>query len=144
MPPGTGTELVEVRIVAPPDTPPVLAKGSNEGPVAGAGSEIVTSFRILSFLPFRARWVALITDFEWNHYFADVQKEGPFRSFHHRHELQRAARNGVDGTLVRDNIDYQIGFGLLGTLAQRLFVSRQLRRTFTYRQRRLLELLSST
>jgi ligand-binding SRPBCC domain-containing protein len=109
--------------------------------LAGAGSEIVTSFRLVAFLPFRAQWIALITEFEWNHHFADVQKKGPFKSFHHRHELTGETRNQIKGTLVRDVIEYEVGFGWLGELARKLFVSRQLQRTFAYRQKALEKLL---
>jgi len=47
----------------------------------------------------------------------------------------------VRGTLVRDVIEYDVGFGWLGELAKKLFVSRQLRRTFEYRQRALEKFL---
>jgi len=47
----------------------------------------------------------------------------------HRHEFASESRNGLGGTIVRDVIEYEIGFGFLSALAQRLFVSRQLRRT---------------
>jgi ligand-binding SRPBCC domain-containing protein len=141
MPPSTGTELVRVKIVPPPGVAAEAATVTDRDPLAGVGSEIVTSFRVLSFLPIRAQWIALITEFEWNHHFADMQKKGPFRSFHHRHELLAEARNGVNGTVVRDLIDYEVGLGLLGELAQRFFISHQLQRTFAYRQKALEKLL---
>jgi hypothetical protein len=50
-------------------------------------------------------------------------------------------RDQVRGTTVRDLIEYDVGFGWLGEIAQRLFVSRQLQRTFEYRQRALEKLL---
>jgi ligand-binding SRPBCC domain-containing protein len=96
---------------------------------------------MVPFLPFRSQWIAKVTEFEWNHHFADVQKRGPFKSFHHRHELREAMRDQVRGTTVRDLIEYDVGFGWLGEIAQRLFVSRQLQRTFEYRQRALEKLL---
>src|SRR2546425_9932285 len=74
MPPETGAELVRLNLVPPPGTTAETATITDHDPVAGAGSEIVTSFRVLPFLPFRAHWIALITEFEWNHHFADVQK----------------------------------------------------------------------
>jgi ligand-binding SRPBCC domain-containing protein len=141
MPPETGTELVGLKLAPPPGAPAVRASITDRDPLAGIGSEIVTSFRIVSFLPFRAQWIALITEFEWNHHFADVQEKGPFKSFHHRHELRAESRNGVNGTVVRDAIEYDLGFGWLGGLVQRFFVSRQLRRTFEYRQKALEKLL---
>ena len=141
MPTETRTELVHLKLLPPP---PSALEGTtvDRNLLAGAGSEIVTSFRVFPFLPFRAEWVAEITEFEWNHHFADVQKKGPFKSFHHRHELVAEMRNGINGTVVRDRITYELGFGLLGKLAQRFFVNRQLRRTFEYRQQALERLLT--
>ena len=141
MPPHTGTELVRLKLVPPPGVAEECATITGQAPLAGAGSEIVTSFRLVSFLPFRAQWIALITEFEWNHHFADVQQKGPFKSFHHRHELAGETRNQVKGTVIRDVIEYDVGFGRMGELAQKLFVKRQLQRTFAYRQKTLEKLL---
>jgi ligand-binding SRPBCC domain-containing protein len=94
------------------------------------------------FLPIRAQWIARITEFEWNHYFADVQDKGPFRSWHHRHEFLAETRAGVEGTLVRDVIDYEIGFGFLGEIANAIFVRRQMQNTFAQRQQILPKLLA--
>jgi len=137
MPPGLGTKLVEVHLIPPP---PNGRAADSEG-LAGLGSEIVTSVRLLPPLPFRARWIALVTEFEWNHHFADVQKEGPFQRFHHRHEFAEEVRHGVPGTKIRDVIDYDVGFGLLGNLAQKLVIGPSFRRTFMHRQQALEKLL---
>jgi len=136
MPPETGTRLIDLRLV-----PPRGSTIPSPGSLAGVGSEIVTSFRLHPLLPFRSRWTALITEFEWNHHFADIQKSGPFRRFHHRHDFEAQTRNAAEGTIVRDVIVYEVGFGLLGTCADKLFVARQLQQTFEYRQAALLKLL---
>ena len=142
MPPETGTELLRVTLVPPPGVSAVQSTVTDQTPLAGAGSEIVTSFRILPFLPFRARWIARIVAFEWNQYFEDVQEKGPFKSFHHRHELTSEERNGIAGTVVRDVIEYEVGFGFIGELAQRFLVAGKFERTFEYRQQALEKLLS--
>lgn len=136
MPPKTGTQILELKLVPPPNS-----QIADSSALAGVGSEIVTSFRILPLLPITARWTALITEFEWNHHFADIQKKGPFKSFHHRHEFRAETRNGMNGTIVRDLIDCEVGFGLVGAAAMRLFVTRELRKAFLYRQRALVKLL---
>jgi len=141
MPPGTGTEVLKVKLVHPAGTIVEQATITDRPPVAGAGSELVTSFRIVPFLPFRAEWIALITQFEWNHHFADVQKKGPFKRFQHRHEFEAEVRGGTEGTRVRDVISYEIGWGILGMLAQTLFVARQFKKIFRYRQKALEGLL---
>lgn len=143
MPPRIGTQLVRMKLVAPPGIAEEYATITNREPLAGLGSEIVTSFRLVPLLPLRAQWTALITEFEWNHHFADTQKKGPFKSFHHRHELKAEIRDRLHGTLVRDVVEYDVGFGWLGKLAQKFFVSGQLERTFAYRQKALERLLGS-
>ncbi len=109
---------------------------------AGVGSTIVTSFLVVPFLPIRAQWIARITEFEWNNHFADVQDQGPFKKWHHRHEFAALTREGVSGTLVRDVIDYEVGFSFLGGIANALFVRHQMESTFAQRQHTLPQLLA--
>jgi ligand-binding SRPBCC domain-containing protein len=139
MPPSTGAQLVRLNLVIPPGSQRSPAAVTDQEPIAGLGSEITVSIRVLPFLPIRMNWISKITEFEWNHHFADIQKEGPFKSFHHRHEL-RAERGG---TIIRDAIDYDIGFGWLGTLANILFTKPLLRKMFQYRQGAVERLLTT-
>jgi len=132
MPPATETRIDRLDLVPP----------SPDSKAAGVGGTIVTSFRLFSFLPLRARWIARITEFEWNHHFADIQEKGPFKRWHHRHEFQAEMRGGVHGTLVRDVIEYEVGFGPLGVIADSLFIAAQTRRVFAYRQTVLPQILS--
>jgi len=142
MPPELHARLVAVKLVPPPDAASPEAAVPHARPAAGVGSEIVVSVRLFPLLPLRAPWVARITAFERDRHFADVQVKGPFRRWEHRHEFEAAVRDGREGTLVRDVLEYDLGFGFLGRLAQRLFVGRQLRRTFEHRQRTLEKLLA--
>jgi ligand-binding SRPBCC domain-containing protein len=111
------------------------------GKLAGTSSEIVTSFRVVPKFPFRRCWISRITEFAWNHHFVDIQVKGPFKSWHHRHELVPEMRNGVQGTVIRDEVQYEIGFGPLDEIVQACFVGPQMRATFAYRQRMLPGLL---
>lgn len=143
MPPKLDTRIDALHLKAP------VTRSGTEAPcaphplhtLAGTGSEISTSFRVLPFLPFRATWVALITEFERNHHFADIQKIGPFRSFHHRHGLKAEVRNSVPGTVVKDEVELDIGYGWAGRGIEKLFVSAQMRQTFQHRQKILPKLL---
>jgi ligand-binding SRPBCC domain-containing protein len=141
MPPATGTELAALNLVPPPSGPNEQSAILIRNSLAGVGSEVVTSFRPVPFLPFRALWIALITEFEWNHHFADIQKKGPFKRFQHRHEFSVETRKGTTGTIVRDLIEYDAGFGVLGDVADKLFIAPSLNQTFDYRQKILEKLL---
>jgi ligand-binding SRPBCC domain-containing protein len=137
MPPEADARLDQLHLLPP--APPTDAVVPTRA--AGIGSLIVTSFRIFPFLPLRAQWIARVTEFEWNHHFADVQQKGPFKRWHHRHEFLPENRNGIDGTVVSDAIEYEVGYGPLGALAHSLFIGRQMRATFAHRQRVLPEFL---
>lgn len=138
MPQASATKVIAINRVLPPSPP----AGTANDRAAGIGTTIVTSFRVFPALPFRARWIARITEFEWNRFFADVQDRGPFQSWHHRHEFVPQAREGVTGTLVRDVIDYEVGFSFVGAVANTLLVRRQMEGTFAERQQRLPQLLA--
>ena len=135
MPPTTETKLIEMKLVSPPDV-----AWKNGAGLAGVGSEIITSFRLFKFPPIRSKWTARITEFEWDHHFADLQVRGPFKRFLHRHELRTEIRNGVEGTVVRDAVEFDAGYGFLGRLMEK-FIAQQMRQTFKYRQLKLEELL---
>ena len=141
MPPASGTELVELRLALPPNAPADQPAFPNLDSLAGIGSEIVTSFRPIPFLRLRAQWIALITEFEWNHHFADIQKKGPFKQFRHRHEFSRETINRANGTTIRDVIEYDPGFSVLGNLASKAFIAPSIKQTFEYRQRMLEKLV---
>jgi ligand-binding SRPBCC domain-containing protein len=144
MPAVTETKIDRLRLVPPPNDFQSAIKNQQSAmsSVAGVGTVIETSFRLFPFLPLRARWIARITEFEWNHHFADLQQKGPFQQGHHRHEFLEDTRNGISGTLVRDVIEYEVGFGPLGAIANSLLVECQMRNTFLQRQKILPKLLS--
>jgi len=85
------------------------------------------------------RWDTLIQAWEPPQRFVDVQVRGPYRLWHHTHELSPLD----DGrTLMRDTVRYALGFGALGALAHRLVVARDLEAIFAYRAQRVPQLLS--
>jgi ligand-binding SRPBCC domain-containing protein len=105
------------------------------------------SFRALPLLPFRMNWQAAIVEFGWNHHFCDEQPKGPFAYWRHCHKVSeeiRAPEPGtlVPGTLVVDDLAYELPFGILAERAHTLFARRQIETIFKYRQQQLLKLLA--
>ncbi len=86
---------------------------------------------------FPVYWRTLIAEYDPPHRFVDVQQKGPYRLWRHEHTFQEVE----GGTLMRDRVEYQIGYGLLGEIARRMFVARQLRQIWDYREKRLAEIL---
>ncbi len=138
MPPATATRIDALTLVPPPTS----VREIDTARLAGVGSKIVTSFRIIPALPLRASWIARITEFEWNRHFADLQEKGPFKSFHHRHDFAEEMSEEITGTRLRDRIEYEIGYGVAGEIIQRLLAGPQMVHIFKHRNRALEDLLS--
>jgi ligand-binding SRPBCC domain-containing protein len=143
MPPRLKTRIEDMRVQPPPPRPVAPDPARRyRSEAAGEGSEILVSFYPLRWVPKRASWMVRITEFTWNSHFRDEQVRGPFVEFRHRHGIQAEYRDGVEGTLVADEIEYALPFGFIGRLGSML-VRRQLERVFAHRQKRLPEILAA-
>ncbi len=104
----------------------------------GAGTFLQYALRVHG-LPIR--WDTIIQAWEPPHRFVDVQVRGPYRLWHHTHELE--ALDGGAATLMRDTVRYSIGFGVLGEIARRTVVRRDLEAIFAFRRERVPALLAA-
>lgn len=137
MPAWQYARIDELHLIAPPPPPP----GSPSKLGTGVGTTMVLSFRALPLLPFRLRWHALIPEFTWNDHFCDTQTAGPFKYWKHCHSVRAETRNGVDGTVVQDHVDYELPGGLFGDLANLIGGRLQMQYIFRYRHRQTAKLL---
>jgi ligand-binding SRPBCC domain-containing protein len=80
--------------------------------------------------PIPVRWVAVHTEYDPPHLFADRQESGPFAFWYHRHHF---LDDGRGGTVLRDEVEYRLPFGALGRMLGGRFVRRRLERMFAYR-----------
>ncbi len=76
-------------------------------------------------------WMTEITHVREGEFFVDEQRVGPYALWHHQHHF-KPIEGGVEMT---DLVHYRLPLGILGDLAQRLFVRRQLEEIFDYRYR---------
>ena len=100
------------------------------------GSRVVLRGR-LGFVPIQ--WVAVHTEYEPPHLFADRQESGPFAFWYHRH---RFLDDGQGGTVLRDEVEYAVPFGPVGQWGGGWLIQRKLDAMFDYRHeitRRLIE-----
>ncbi len=61
-----------------------------------------------------------ITEFEYPRFFVDEMVRGAFKNFRHEHRFEDAE----NGTLMTDIFDYQSPLGILGRLADKLFLKK--------------------
>ncbi len=136
MPSWQNARIDAATYIAPP--PPLHLFPGSDRIQAGTGSRITLTIRPVPYSPIRLPWVAVIEDFRWLEGFCDVQLRGPFKYWRHCHTITAT----TTGTKLVDAVEYEPPFGPLGSLANTLFIHRQLEATFAYRHRRTLELLA--
>lgn len=84
------------------------------------------------------RWETRIEEYDPPHAFIDTQVKGPYKTWRHRHSFEE----GPGGTLMRDYVQYELPFGPIGVITQKLMVRRQLRHIFDYRERKIRKLFA--
>jgi ligand-binding SRPBCC domain-containing protein len=85
------------------------------------------------------RWRTRIERWEPARCFVDRQIEGPFPHWEHTHTFEE--RPG--GTLIRDLVEYRMPLGVVGVLAHRLLIGRDLERIFDHRRSAISRLLGT-
>ena len=131
------TITIDTLIAAPPRLCFDLARDvdAHEESAAFSGERIVPPGRTSGLLELgdlvafegrhfglRQRFVARITEVEPPHRFVDEMVEGTFARLRHIHEFHAVE----DGTLMRDILTWQAPLGVLGALADRLFLRRHM------------------
>lgn len=106
--------------------------GANQ--VAGSGSVIEIPFQTIPLLPIRGRCVAEILEYEPLSHFLDRQRTGPMRLWRHRHSFRPETRNRVPGTVVHDEVEYELPFGPLGRLVNGILIEQMMHGTFQPQQ----------
>jgi ligand-binding SRPBCC domain-containing protein len=95
--------------------------------IADVGSRAIVETRVLG--PLAIKWVAEHTIYDPPRMFEDLQVEGPFRSWRHRHFVRPDER----GAVLHDEIEYEPPFGFVGRLFSPLLIERRLQKLFNYR-----------
>jgi ligand-binding SRPBCC domain-containing protein len=142
MPPRQKVRIEYLNIVPPP------GQRISPGPrrmfpsvIAGNDSTIVMSFRPFPLSPVRQRWHSVIESFAWNDQFCDVQESGPFAYWKHCHYVREETRDQIGGTLITDDVVYEMKLGRFGDLAHGLFFTGRMQKLFSYRKTQVLKLL---
>lgn len=89
------------------------------------------AYTVIPFAGFKVKWLTEIQSVTLNREFVDLQIEGPYKIWHHRHSFKE--KNG--GIEMIDVVHYKLPLGLLGKLAEKLIVQRKLKEIFDYREK---------
>ncbi|MBC8052606.1 MAG: SRPBCC family protein [Sphingobacteriaceae bacterium] len=90
---------------------------------------LIITYKIKPMLNISVNWCTEITHIKEKDFFVDEQRKGPYSIWHHEHHFK--AING--GVLMTDLLYYDIGTGVFGWLAGKLFVHKKVNNIFKYR-----------
>jgi ligand-binding SRPBCC domain-containing protein len=88
---------------------------------------------------FSTNWLTEITHVVPNKFFVDEQRMGPYKLWHHQHHIEPSEK----GTLMTDIVSYIPPFGVLGDLANAIFIQKQLLSIFEYRKKAMISIFES-
>ena len=119
-------------------TPPLLGfKVTTARPIAMHAGALIDYRLRVHRVPIG--WRTQIESWDPPHTFVDTQLRGPYKLWHHTHTFEP---RGSGQTLMTDTVRYAIGFGLLGRLAHKLFVQKDIEAIFNHRARVIPTLLA--
>ena len=90
---------------------------------------MIINYKVRPFLNIPMRWTTEITHCEEGHYFVDEQRFGPYSFWHHKHFFKKV-EGGIEMT---DIVDYGLPLGILGQIANSIYVEQKLQGIFDYR-----------
>jgi uncharacterized protein (TIGR01777 family) len=107
---------------------PAAMRFSMTGPAPDVGEDTTIEYQ-LRVGPVPISWRSRIVSWMPGSRFIDLQEKGPYRSWWHEHSFRAAGSS----TAMEDRVRYAPPLGLLGRIANRLFIVPALRRIFLYR-----------
>lgn len=92
---------------------------------------MVIDYTVSPLLGIPLKWRTCIKKVDFEVSFIDFQESGPYKYWNHFHEFIVNDR----GVLMKDRVDYELPFGILGDLVHKLIVKKKLIDIFDYRKK---------
>jgi ligand-binding SRPBCC domain-containing protein len=101
---------------------------------SNAGNEkmypgMIITYKVSPLLGIEMDWMTEITHVKELEYFVDEQRVGPYSLWHHQHKIEQIE----GGVLMSDVVTYKPPFGILGDLANKIIIKKQLNQIFDFR-----------
>lgn len=90
---------------------------------------MIIKYKVSPLMKIKMTWVTEITHVEELSYFVDEQRYGPYTMWHHQHHITEVG----NGILMKDIVNYQPPFGILGNIANTVLIKKKLKEIFEFR-----------
>ena len=95
---------------------------------------MMIEYQVQALPGYKTRWLTEITHVNPGKYFVDEQRSGPYNLWHHQHHIGPIE----NGTLMTDIVHYIPPYGIIGNMANRILIRKQLDAIFEFRKNALI------
>jgi ligand-binding SRPBCC domain-containing protein len=96
---------------------------------------MIITYKVSPIRGIKLNWMTEITHVKEHEYFVDEQRFGPYQFWHHQHHF-KAIQGGVE---MNDILTYGLPIGILGRVANGIFVANKLQKIFKFREKKVEE-----
>jgi ligand-binding SRPBCC domain-containing protein len=123
--------------ITPPDMGFVVT--SDYAADAKVYTGMIITYKISPLLGIKMDWMTEITHVADKQYFVDEQRFGPYALWHHQHHFKEIE----GGVQMNDILHYAIPYGFIGTIANKVFVDKEVNKIFAYRKKAIERLFGA-
>lgn len=91
---------------------------------------MIIEYKVRPLLGIQVYWKTEICEVDKPHRFIDRQLKGPYKTWIHKHSFIETA----NGVLMKDEVDYELPFKIIGQLTHALIVKQKIEKIFNYRR----------
>lgn len=100
---------------------------------------MIITYKVSPLKGIKLDWMTEITQVDEENYFIDEQRFGPYKFWHHQHHFKAIA----GGTEMTDILTYGLPMGILGRIANHIYVANKLQEIFEFRRKKVSELFGA-
>ena len=100
---------------------------------------MIITYIVSPLLKIKLTWMTEITQVKEKSFFIDEQRLGPYTMWHHQHIFKQTE----EGILMKDIITYIPPFGIIGKIANFLFIKNKVNQIFDYRNKKIDSLFNN-
>jgi ligand-binding SRPBCC domain-containing protein len=104
----------------------IISKNLNQKIFPG----MIIEYQVSPIMGIRMNWVTEITQSKEREFFIDEQRFGPYKFWHHTHKIVPTE----GGVIMEDTVHYLPPMGIIGRMANSLFIKKQLKQIFDHRR----------
>ncbi|MFI5160770.1 MAG: hypothetical protein ACHQHN_05805 [Sphingobacteriales bacterium] len=97
---------------------------------------MIITYKVSPLLGIKLNWMTEITHVKEKEYIIDEQRFGPYALWHHQHHFKEVE----GGIQMNDLVNYAIGYGFIGRIANSLIVKKKLQEVFAFREKAIGEI----